>query len=323
MAHLVETMAYNSDADINNGIVMERMVPWHGLGTPCGHAMTSQEALELGGLDWNVVPKQIYDENGNAIPNYIANTRDSDGSVLGIVSEKYSIVQNRQALAFTDALLDHEARYDTVGSLKNGKMVWLNAHLPATKILGDEIVPYLLFVNTHDGSGAVKVCTVPVRTVCNNTLNLALSQAKRSWTCKHMGNIEDKIWEATHTLQLANKYMEELRVNMEKLAEVKISEDEIYHIVSEMFSVPEKASERVAANAQKAKQEFMVAYFMPDITKFRGTAAGLVNAAADFVDHAAPQRNTSTYAERNFEKVVFGHPIFDKIVANCMARVGK
>lgn len=323
MAHEVETLAYYDGADQNNGITLERYVPWHGIGTKCSHAMSSQEALELGGLDWNVIPKQIYDENGNAIPNYIANTRDSDGSVLGIVSEKYSIVQNRQALAFTDALLDMNATYDTVGSLKNGKIVFLNANLPATNILGDEIVPYLVFCNTHDGSGAVKVALSPIRTVCANTLNLALSQAKRTWTCKHMGNIDNKLWEATHTLQLANKYMDELRINLEKLAEVKISEDEIFAIISDMFATPEKASERVVANAQKAKSEFMIAYYMPDIAKFRGTAAGLINAASDWVAHAAPQRNTSTYAERNFEKVVFGHPIFDKIVAQCMARVEK
>lgn len=319
MAHEVESMVYYNEADQNNGV--ERFTPWHGLGTPCEHAMTSKEALELAGLNWKVESKPIYTKEGIEIPGYIANTRDSDGSVLGIVSNKYSIVQNEQAFAFTDALLDNEARYSTAGSLKNGKLIWLLAELPRTKILGDDIAQYLLFANTHDGSGAVKCCMVPTRVVCNNTLNLALSQAKRTWTCKHMGSMDNKLWEATHTLQLANKYMEELKVNAEKLAEVKISQDEVHKIVSDMFATPEDASERVIANAAKAKQEFMVAYYMPDIQQFRDTAWGFVNAAADFVDHASPQRNTSTYGERNFEKVVFGHPIFDKIVANCMARV--
>ena len=319
MAHEVESMVFYNEADQNNGV--GRFVPWHGLGTPCDHAMSSAEALDLAGLNWKVISKPIYTKEGIEIPGYIANTRDSDGSVLGIVSNKYSIVQNDQAFAFTDALLDHEAKYTTAGSLKNGKLVWLLAELPKTKILGDEIAEYLMFANTHDGSGAVKVCMTPVRVVCNNTLNMALSSAKRTWTCKHMGSMENKLWEATHTLQLANQYMEELRINAEKLAEVRISQDEVHKIVSDMFSTPEGASERIVANAAKAKQEFMVAYYMPDIKQFLGTGWGLVNAASDFVSHAAPQRNTSTYAERNFEKVVFGHPIFDKIVETCMSRV--
>lgn len=318
MAANVETMFYT-----NVTTTGERYAPWHGLGTEVDKALNSREALEMSGLNWKVVSKPIYTKEGIEIPGYIANTRDSDNSVLGIVSDKYSIVQNEDAFAFTDALLDMEARYVTAGSLKNGRSVWLLAELPRTKILGDEVDQFLVFANTHDGSGAVKCAISPVRVCCQNTLNLALSTAKRNWTCKHMGNIDNKLWEATHTLQLANKYMEDLRINAEKLAEVKISQDEVMQIVSDMFATPEKASERVVANAQKAKQEFMVAYYMPDIKQFRDTAWGLVNASADWVAHAAPQRNTSTYAERNFEKVVFGHPIFDKIVANCMARVGK
>lgn len=318
MAANVETMFYT-----NVTAAGERYAPWHGLGVEVDKALNSKEALEMSGLNWKVISKPVYTKEGIEIPGYIANTRDSDNSVLGIVSNKYSIVQNEDAFAFTDALLNMEAKYVTAGSLKNGKSVWLLAELPRTNILGDDVDEFLVFSNTHDGSGAVKVACTPVRVCCQNTLNLALSTAKRSWTCKHMGKMEDKLWEATHTLQLANKYMEELRINAEKLAEVKISQDEVYQIVSEMFSVPESSSERVAANAQKAKTEFMVAYYMPDIKQFQGTAWGLVNAAADWTSHASPQRNTSTYAERNFEKVVFGHPIFDKIVANCMARVGK
>lgn len=318
MAANVETMFYT-----NVTATGERYAPWHGLGVEVDKALDSKEALEMSGLNWKVISKPVYTKEGIEIPGYIANTRDSDNSVLGIVSNKYSIVQNEDAFAFTDALLNMEAKYVTAGSLKNGKSVWLLAELPRTNILGDDVDEFLVFSNTHDGSGAVKVACTPVRVCCQNTLNLALSTAKRSWTCKHMGKMEDKLWEATHTLQLANKYMEELRINAEKLAEVKISQDEVYQIVSEMFSVPESSSERVAANAQKAKTEFMVAYYMPDIKQFLGTGWGLVNAAADWAAHSSPQRNTSTYAERNFEKVVFGHPIFDKIVANCMARVGK
>ena len=316
MAANVETMFYT-----NITAAGERYAPWHGLGVEVDKALDSKEALEMSGLNWKVISKPVYTKEGIEIPGYIANTRDSDNSVLGIVSNKYSIVQNEDAFAFTDALLNMEAKYVTAGSLKNGKSVWLLAELPRTNILGDDVDEFLVFSNTHDGSGAVKVACTPVRVCCQNTLNLALSTAKRSWTCKHMGKMEDKLWEATHTLQLANKYMEELRINAEKLAEVKISQDEVYQIVSEMFSVPESSSERVAANAQNAKTEFMVAYYMPDIKQFLGTGWGLVNAAADWASHASPQRNTSTYAERNFEKVVFGHPIFDKIVANCMARV--
>ena len=57
--------------------------------------------------------------------------------------------------------------------------MWILARMPQEYIIsGERISPYLLFSNTHDGSGAIKVALTPIRVVCNNTLNLALSTAK-------------------------------------------------------------------------------------------------------------------------------------------------
>ena len=107
MSHEVEQMVYVSN-EANN-----RFVPWHGLGTPVEKAMTSAEALELGGLNWEVNPKPVFTETGFEIPNYKANIRSSDNSVLGIVTDRYKIVQNKEAFAFTDALLDGGVTYET------------------------------------------------------------------------------------------------------------------------------------------------------------------------------------------------------------------
>lgn len=307
MSHEVETLAYVSNEE--NG----RFVPWHGLGTPVSTFMTSAEALKAAELDWRVDPRPIFTDTGIKIPGYVANTRDRDNSVLGIVSDKYRIVQNVDAFSFTDNLIGGDVRYETAGSLRNGKSTFMLAKLPEKKILGDDFGDYICFTNTHDGTGAVKVCMTPVRVVCNNTLNLALNTSKRVWTCKHMGKMEDKLHEAAETLELADKYMDDLSVVAERLANTSLSTDEIYAIVEEMFPMNEDSPERTKANMQKAKQEFMVAYYMPDIEKFRNTAWGLLNAASDWCGHSSPQRNTSTYQERNFERIIYGHPILDAL----------
>ena len=320
MAHEVETMMYvNNEVDQVTGKV-SRFVPWHGLGTAIDHACTSAEALELAGLDWEVNSRPIYTDNGIAIPGYIANTRSSDNKVLGVVSDKYKIVQNKEAFAFTDNLLDNEAKYVTAGSLRGGKNVWMLAQLPRTKILGDDIDNYLCFTNTHDGTGAVRVFTTPVRVVCNNTLNLALNTAKRSWSCRHMGNMESKMHEASRTLELANKYMEELAKMADQLANTTVTDDRIRQIVAEMFPVDDDQSHRQLVNMEKAKTEYMVAYYMPDIAQFRNTAWGMVNAMADMVAHSSPKRNTATYQENNFERIVVGHPLLDLMLQKVTAK---
>ena len=159
-----------------------REVPWHGLGTIVREAPSSEEAIRLAGLDWDVYPEEVYTKSGNKIPGAYANVRSNDGSALGIVGERYQIVQNSEAFNFTDELLGEGVKYETAGSLKDGKVIWLLAQLPeAYKILGDEVTPWVCFTNSFDGSGAIKVAMVSTRVVCNNTLNVALKNAKRTW----------------------------------------------------------------------------------------------------------------------------------------------
>lgn len=295
-----------------------REIPWHGLGTIVQEAPTSADALHLAGLDWEVNPKPVFTETGFEIPNYKANVRSSDNSVLGIVTDRYKIVQNKEAFAFTDALLDGGVTYETAGSLRNGKTIWLLAKMPEKKILGDKFDPYICFTNSHDGTGAVKVASVPIRVVCQNTLNMALSSASRCWSTKHVGDMAYKLEEAKYTLGMANKYMSKLDEEADKLANMKISEDEIHKILDEMFPINEdKDSDRKKTNVENAKNEIMICYMAPDIAKFLGTKYGFLNAVSDWVGHSTPARNTANYKENNWGRIMNGHPIFDLAYSLC------
>ena len=308
MAALVESMMY------------VREVPWHGLGTKVNEAPTSKEAIKLAGLDWNVNPTVIYDANGKEISGYKANMRDSDQSILGIVSDRYQIVQNSEAFEFTDSLLDEGVVYETAGSLRDGKQIWLLARMPSTTILGDDVDPYLCFTNTFDGSGAIKVCMTPVRVVCNNTLNLALETTKRSWSTRHIGDLAGKLHQAKETLGLAQEYMKKLDEDADRLANTKLSDGEIESIVSFIFPIDYiKDTQRKIQNSEKMRSDLMACYMMPDIAKYRNTAYGLVNAAADMADHIAPNRITQNYAENNWAKVMMGHPLLDAVYSKVSA----
>lgn len=128
-----------------------REKPWHGLGKIVMEAPTSADALRLAGLDWNVVQEPIYTDFNEPIVGYKANVRDSDRKVLGVVSDRYKVVQNTDAFSFTDELLGKGVRYETAGSLQEGKKVWLLARLPREYIIaGERISPYLVFSNTHE-----------------------------------------------------------------------------------------------------------------------------------------------------------------------------
>ena len=200
MAHEVENIMYVSNEE--NG----RFVPWHGLGTAVAEAPTSAEAIKLAGLDWVVESKPVFTNSGIEIPNYKANIRDIDQKVLGVVSNRYQVVQNKDAFDFTDALIGEGCRYETAGSLCGGKRIFLLARMPEAKILDDSFENYICFTNSHDGFSSIKAVMTPVRVVCQNTLSLALSSAKRQWSTKHIGNLDSKLAEARQTLEHCLNY---------------------------------------------------------------------------------------------------------------------
>lgn len=302
MAALVETM-YST-----------REKPWHGLGTVVREAPTSENALRLAGLDWNVVQEAIYTPCREKIEGFKANVRDTDRKVLGVVSDRYKVVQNVEAFSFTDELLGHGVRYETAGSLSGGRRVWLLARLPREYIIaGERISPYLVFSNTHDGSGSVKVAVTPVRVICNNTLNLALETAQRSFSMVHTGNISDKITEARDTLFKAESYMDRLGAEFEQLHQQKVTDAEVQKYIELLIPMESNATRTQEKNVNRLREDLAMRYYdAPDLQKVGKNAYRFINAVSDFATHAEPLRRTANYSENLFSRTVDGNPLIDR-----------
>lgn len=291
-----------------------RKVPWHGLGKGVKQAPNSEEALSLAGLDWKVVQEPIITATGDLVEGYKANVRDTDHRVLGVVTDRYKIVQNTDAFSFTDTLLGEGVRYETAGSLQEGKKVWLLARLPHEYIIaGEHISPYLLFFNSHDGSGAVKVCITPIRVVCNNTLNLALATAKRSWSMVHTGDINGKLEEAKNTLFMAEKYMDSLGKEFEVLRKKNLTDVQVKEYIEILLPIEPDASSQQIKNVKSLREDLNRRYYdAPDLKGTGKNGYRFINAVSDFATHAKPLRMTSKYRENLFAKTIEGNPMIDK-----------
>ena len=303
MAANVESMFYT------------RTKPWHGLGVQVQEAPESKDSLRLAGLDWKVYQREVYTDSGIKIEGYRANVRNTDNKILGVVTERYKIVQNEEAFSFTDALLGKGVRYETAGSLQEGKKVWLLARLPKEYIIsGEQISPYLVFSNSHDGSAAVRVAVTPIRVVCNNTLNLALSTAKRSWAMVHTGNIKGKIHEAQETLFMAENYMSKLGKEFEELKRQKLSERQVKEYIELLLPLEKTTSLVTAKNVKKLRDDLRARYYdAPDLQDVGGNNAyRFINAVSDFATHNEPLRRTANYKENLFMKTMDGNPMIDR-----------
>lgn len=291
-----------------------RETPWHGLGTRVWDALDSGEALEKAGLDWKVIQKPIYTGDSHLVKGYKANVRDRDNRVLGVVTDRYKVVQNEEAFAFTDALLGMGVRYETAGSLQDGRRTWILAKLPEEYIItGEQISPYLVFVNSHDGSGAIKAVLTPIRVVCQNTLNLALKTTKRSWSAIHTGDICSKMKEAEESLSLAKKYMASLGKEIEDLQRERLTDKQIREFIEILIPEEPGAAEQQKKNVRKLREDMACRYFdAPDLKHVGKNAYRFVNAVSDFATHARPLRKTANYKENLFARTMDGNPLIDK-----------
>lgn len=302
MSANVETMFYVREA------------PWHGLGTCVEAALDSREALVKSGLDWNVIQKPIMTNTYEPIPGYKANVRDTDNRILGVVSDRYKVVQNFEAFAFTDALLNEGVKYETAGSLQDGKKIWLLAKLPDKYIIeGEHIEPYLVFSNSHDGSGSIKVAMTPVRVVCQNTLNLALSNAKRVWSTVHVGDLSGRMDEAHNTLFLAEKYMSSLGSEVNKLGKIKLTDAKVIEFINLLLPMDDNPTDVHRKNITRIREDMMHRYFdAPDLKYVGKNAYRFINAVSDFATHAKPLRETAAYRENMFARTIEGNSLIDK-----------
>ena len=304
-------------ANVESMMYVGRTAPWHGLGVSVINAPTSRDALIYSGLDWKVIQKKLKTIDGVEIPGFKANLRDIDSKVLGIVTDRYTVVQNEEAFAFTDALLGEGVRYETAGSLNEGKKTWILARLPHQYIInGDEITPYLVFMNSHDGSTGIKVAMTPVRVVCQNTLNLALNTARRSWSAIHCGDINGKLEDAKKSLLYANQYMAEFGKSIDELNQKKLSDQKVYEYINELFPVMDNATDQQKKNILRMKEDVKSRYFeAPDLQHVGKNAYRFVNAVSDFATHAKPLRESANYRENLFAKTIDGNVLIDKAYA--------
>ena len=299
MSHEVETM------------FSVRQVPWHGLGTIVQDAPDAAAALALAGLDWQAEGRPVYDGQGRVIDGYQAITRDRDDQVLGILSGSYRIIQNAEAFAFADALLGYGVRFETAGSLRHGRTVWLTTKLDREfAVLDEPWTAFLTLSNTFDGSGAFKAVVSPVRVVCANTLAMAEAAAQRSFSIQHRGDPQARMDEARETLGLVEGYMDRLARSAEELAGIELRAQDWPDLVERI--IPDPPQGKVGAATQDRRRMLTAALYMPDLDQWRGTAWAGVQAAAWVSTYEAGTRRNP---ERPMRRFLEGDPLVDRTIA--------
>lgn len=219
-----------------------REKPWHGLGQLVQEAQTSSEAIKLAQLDYEVVKEPIYLKDGIVVPDLFATVRQDTRKVFGTVGSRYEVLPNVDAFDFFDQIVgSKEAIFETAGAIGDGETIFITAKLPAyMEVKGDLIEQYLFLTNNHNGRGVVQAAFTPIRIVCNNTLNAALSNNSNRIKVMHTSNMKDRLYSADKLMGIINKMKLELESVFNAMAKKPIVDKQLKDLLLNTFATREQ-----------------------------------------------------------------------------------
>ena len=298
-----------ADSGMESGFyTTDRGLPWHvslsrqlgeaELMTGVGGLLTGREALAAASADFAVekwpLTAKGHDGDEAEVPRWYATVRTDTGQVLGVVGQGYQVLQNRDAFAFTDALVDSgEAMYETAGVLQGGAKTFLSMEVPAhMHVAGDpsDYRLYLVFSNGHDGKTAARAYITVERTVCRNTLRIGRQRSISQWTARHSGSMDGKLEAARQALGLSFKAAEVFAETASAMVATSLVDRQVDDLLAAVFPLTEHQQERVDEDPDVLlKLPVGVARRIYDESPsvLRGTAYGVVNAVTEYMDHAA------------------------------------
>ena len=292
-----------------------RKVYFDGLGNKISGCQKTKTALELSGLNYKVEKRPIFLENGVEIPDKYATVRNDTNLVLGVVGKDYCVLDNEEGFEFIDDIIGESgADFETAGSWDKGKRAFMVAKTEPINILGDEFAPYILFTNSHDGSGSIKAMFTPVRVVCNNALVLAEEKAQIKISVRHSKNAKDRLKIAKEVLLANSNYLENLKKNAELMNSVSLPKEEFSAVVREIAGLDnDKLTNIKRERAEQMLAEICERYDAPDLLKFNENVWRAVQCISDYDCHRMTLRDTNN-PEIQLNRVMSGMMLLNTFI---------
>jgi len=226
-----------------------RASAWDRVGADVKDLKTSEEVIKSSNLDYKVKLAKIYttlpSEGRNinkSIDNINAIYRKDNNDIFGVVSDKYSIVQNTEGFKFFDSIVENkQAIYTSAGVLEGGRIVFIIAKLPNYIRMEmdkeDIIEKYLLLSMGHDGKTSIQALFVPSRVICRNVLTGAIDASKNKDRIRiiHKSSAQTKLQNAATVLQLIDIRSEEIQVMYNALAKTRIDSNNLQKYIAKLF----------------------------------------------------------------------------------------
>lgn len=318
---------------------------WHGKELLLAEAPeTWDEARMAAGLMWEprLVPLYRKDVTAEGVESFVEASgaklveRDDSGAALGVVSDSFELISHGEMGSIIEQVLgsDSAAKFDTAGSVRDGKMVYATMLLDEPyQIAGDVdgfgdpvlTLPYFALLNSHDGTGACKGLYTQVRVVCANTVQAADVDGDRhgaQFVIRHTTGAKNKIEGIGDVIKGARAEALRWRTIAEALALFPVTPEQEMQFLGEFLPEPPAGitSDRVRANVERDRGRFLHTLRESATNSGqRGNALSLVNASIEYLDHVRGFQNRNTYMGR---QILSAEPLKAKAVSLVRTLVG-
>jgi phage/plasmid-like protein (TIGR03299 family) len=324
------------DLEIQNGEVafaLRGAPAWHKLANRVFGAdedVTTSDMLDASKLaGWGVdlepaIYPAGYRVQGDLFMVTRTNPFDAGKDVLAIVGKRYRVFQNEELFTLGDNILDGGAKWESAGSIKNGRVVFGSLVVPREFILdpkgaNDKTTTYLLVSSSHDGSASVTASITPVRVVCQNTLNMALNGSKQTFKMRHTLKTGERVAEARRVLGLTFAHMDNFEAIAKQLFETSLDAKGFDTLVEAVYPKPDSQSAPQSLTKWQAKRDLLDDLYFTAKTQenIKGTYWGALNALTERLDYFRAGRTS------NNEAIVGAAAGFDPTVNAEKARILK
>ncbi len=295
------------------------------LGHDVSTAVTAEEAIIAGGLDWEVLSQPHVvnlttknDEGEDCaqsviVPHSYTTYKAGTNDILGFVGDKYRIIQNKKSFSVMDDIASTtQATYVSVGMEGVGQRVFVVAVMPGDlQIVGtnDKVEKYLKLTASHDGKSSLVMGFTPIHCGSRAVLSLSRKGLQDKVSVRHTSTNERRLSEAVRILQMADNYFSELENVFTGLSKVPFTSAMMDKVLDEVLPITEEAKRKTRTENNRGRlQEFynVSKSILPEV---KGTAWAAFIACAEYADFGktfSAHKDKSTAAENRFRSIDSG-----------------
>lgn len=263
------------------------------------------EVLEQTGLNWTVEKRPLNFNNPDGsvgeVPDAFATVRKDTNLPLGVVGNKYKILQNFEAVETVydagDKVFDANAGFNhpwnnsetlgsvgniAGGSLKGGTAIFVQMELPETYIGKSGVKRYITATNKHDGSASLGFGTANQVICCENTFAIANKELSK---IRHTESMTQRVDDAVIALRKILQFEEKQLDIFEKASKVQFGNAHVRQVMETLFGKDKLDNPNASTKLKNQVKEFALDVDT-SVVEQGETLWALFNAVTRYTNHS-------------------------------------